>query len=98
MRARERSAFASTAISTSKGDGAFGIALVLCRHMSASEAALIWDLHPGYVLQPQDRGVLDATRQGLPDLLPRYRRAHSSGPETGKLLSGPLRDAASAVL
>ncbi|MGW0395073.1 potassium channel family protein [Streptomyces sp. NPDC003042] len=35
---------------------------------------LIWDLHPGYVLQPQDRVVLAATRTGLAELL-----AHGDG-------------------
>ncbi|MDX3639838.1 potassium channel family protein [Streptomyces sp. MB09-02B] len=34
-------------------------------------AGLIWDLHPGYVLRPQDRVVLAATRQGLAQLLGR---------------------------
>ncbi|MGW7052253.1 NAD-binding protein [Streptomyces sp. NPDC054887] len=33
---------------------------------------LIWDLHPGYVLQPQDRVVLAATRRGLAELLGRH--------------------------
>ncbi|MFF8970044.1 potassium channel family protein [Streptomyces sp. NPDC014995] len=42
-------------------------------------AGLVWDLHPGYVLRPQDRVVLAATRQGLAELLgrqptPRARR------------------------
>lgn len=32
-------------------------------------AGLVWDLHPGYVLRPQDRVVLAATRQGLAELL-----------------------------
>ncbi|MFH9071993.1 NAD-binding protein [Streptomyces alboflavus] len=32
---------------------------------------LVWDLHPGYVLHPQDRVVLAATRQGLAELLGR---------------------------
>ncbi|MGI5447652.1 potassium channel family protein [Streptomyces sp. CA-243310] len=31
--------------------------------------ALVWDLHPGYVLKPQDRVVLAATRRGLAELL-----------------------------
>ncbi|WAP60672.1 potassium channel family protein [Streptomyces sp. S465] len=35
----------------------------------AQEPALVWDLHPGYVLRPQDRVVLAATRQGLAELL-----------------------------
>lgn len=30
---------------------------------------LVWDLHPGYVLRPEDRVVLAATRQGLAELL-----------------------------
>ncbi|MFI9341867.1 NAD-binding protein [Streptomyces sp. NPDC052773] len=32
-------------------------------------SGLVWDLHPGYVLRPQDRVVLAATRQGLAELL-----------------------------
>ncbi|MFR9796532.1 potassium channel family protein [Streptomyces sp. MS06] len=32
---------------------------------------LVWDLHPGYVLTPEDRVVLAATRQGLAELLGR---------------------------
>ncbi|GAA4932026.1 NAD-binding protein [Streptomyces coeruleoprunus] len=32
---------------------------------------LVWDLHPGYVLRPEDRVVLAATRRGLADLLGR---------------------------
>ncbi|GAU71160.1 hypothetical protein SSP35_28_00360 [Streptomyces sp. NBRC 110611] len=32
---------------------------------------LVWDLHPGYVLQPHDRVVLAATRHGLAELLGR---------------------------
>ncbi|MEV4191593.1 potassium channel family protein, partial [Streptomyces toxytricini] len=38
---------------------------------------LLWDLHPGYVLRPQDRVVVAATRQGLAELL---RTAPSHGP------------------
>ncbi|NBM20164.1 potassium transporter TrkA [Streptomyces sp. GC420] len=34
---------------------------------------LVWDLHPGYVLRPQDRVVLAATRRGLAELLGRRR-------------------------
>ncbi|WP_240654035.1 potassium channel protein [Streptomyces sp. AcE210] len=30
---------------------------------------LVWDLHPGYVLRPEDRVVLAATRRGLAELL-----------------------------
>ncbi|GHE63118.1 hypothetical protein GCM10017771_86460 [Streptomyces capitiformicae] len=32
-------------------------------------SGLLWDLHPGYVLRPQDRVVLAATRRGLAELL-----------------------------
>lgn len=35
------------------------------------QPALVWDLHPGYVLQPQDRVLLAATRRGLAELLGR---------------------------
>ncbi|URM92830.1 NAD-binding protein [Streptomyces sp. MRC013] len=34
-------------------------------------AGLVWDLHPGYVLRPEDRVVLAATRRGLAQLLGR---------------------------
>ncbi|WP_432033942.1 potassium channel family protein [Streptomyces antibioticus] len=45
-------------------------------------AGLVWDLHPGYVLRPQDRVVLAATRHGLAELLGRQPRgAHRTGPE-----------------
>ncbi|QNE76335.1 potassium transporter TrkA [Streptomyces finlayi] len=30
---------------------------------------LVWDLHPGYVLRPEDRVVIAATRRGLAELL-----------------------------
>ncbi|MEU0218225.1 NAD-binding protein [Streptomyces sp. NPDC006265] len=33
---------------------------------------LVWDLHPGYVLRPEDRVVLAASRQGLAELLGRH--------------------------
>ncbi|MEU7281899.1 NAD-binding protein [Streptomyces sp. NPDC045431] len=33
---------------------------------------LVWDLHPGYVLKPEDRVVLAATRRGLAELLGRH--------------------------
>ncbi|MFG2982145.1 potassium channel family protein [Streptomyces sp. NPDC048258] len=32
---------------------------------------LVWELHPGYVLKPEDRVVLAATRRGLAELLGR---------------------------
>jgi voltage-gated potassium channel Kch len=34
-----------------------------------SRAGLVWNLHPGYVLRPEDRVVLAATRRGLAELL-----------------------------
>ncbi|WP_191971349.1 NAD-binding protein [Streptomyces luteolifulvus] len=37
-------------------------------------SGLLWDLHPGYVLRPQDRVVLAATRQGLAELLGTHPR------------------------
>ncbi|MEU9980441.1 NAD-binding protein [Streptomyces sp. NPDC050856] len=46
---------------------------------------LVWDLDPGYVLQPDDRVVLAATRRGLAELLGRHAR-----PRTGPV-SGPER-------
>ncbi|MFF9346800.1 NAD-binding protein [Streptomyces sp. NPDC014734] len=41
-------------------------------------SGLVWDLHPGYVLRPQDRVVIAATRRGLAELL-RGRRRMSPG-------------------
>ncbi|MEU0369686.1 NAD-binding protein [Streptomyces sp. NPDC006283] len=38
---------------------------------------LLWDLHPGYVLRPEDRVVIAATRRGLAELLGRH---HASAP------------------
>ncbi|MFE3579648.1 potassium channel family protein [Streptomyces vinaceus] len=40
---------------------------------AGQQPALVWDLHPGYVLTPQDRVVLAATRRGLAELLGRGR-------------------------
>ncbi|MFJ5227298.1 NAD-binding protein [Streptomyces sp. NPDC088400] len=40
-------------------------------HEEQRPAGLVWDLHPGYVLQPQDRVVLAATRRGVAELLGR---------------------------
>ncbi|WP_432043351.1 NAD-binding protein [Streptomyces cadmiisoli] len=42
-------------------------------------ADLVWDLHPGYVLRPEDRVVLAATRQGLAELLGRQPRLRARG-------------------
>lgn len=49
---------------------------------SEHPTGLVWDLHPGYVLRPQDRVVLAATRQGLAELLGRPRRTRAHIPET----------------
>ncbi|MFJ9795425.1 NAD-binding protein [Streptomyces sp. NPDC101145] len=38
-------------------------------HSVGEHHQLLWDLHPGYVLRPQDRVVIAATRQGLAELL-----------------------------
>ncbi|MFF2848029.1 NAD-binding protein [Streptomyces sp. NPDC058001] len=36
---------------------------------TATPPRLLWELHPGYVLRPEDRVVVAATRRGLADLL-----------------------------
>ncbi|MFD3532393.1 potassium channel family protein [Streptomyces sp. NPDC058664] len=38
-------------------------------HQEGDEPQLLWDLHPGYVLHPEDRVVIAATRRGLAELL-----------------------------
>ncbi|WP_282692465.1 NAD-binding protein [Streptomyces sp. CC208A] len=38
------------------------------------QSQLLWDLHPGYILRPQDRVVIATTRRGLAELL-------ATGPE-----------------
>ncbi|MCF4139452.1 NAD-binding protein [Streptomyces sp. Tue 6430] len=43
-------------------------------------AGLVWAPHPGYVLRPQDRVVLAATRQGLAELLGRQPRSGARPP------------------
>ncbi|MGW7369044.1 NAD-binding protein [Streptomyces sp. NPDC054841] len=48
----------------------------------AAGAGLLWDLHPGHVLRPEDRVVLAATRRGLAELLGR-RTGPGPGPRTG---------------
>ncbi|MEV7892377.1 NAD-binding protein [Streptomyces sp. NPDC002817] len=40
-------------------------------------SGLVWDLHPGHVLRPQDRVVLAATRQGLAELLGTHSRSRA---------------------
>jgi Trk K+ transport system NAD-binding subunit len=44
------------------------------------QPGLVWDLHPGYVLRPEDRVILAATRGGLAELLGRSG-AGARGPE-----------------
>ncbi|GAA3367210.1 NAD-binding protein [Streptomyces sannanensis] len=39
-------------------------------------AELLWDLHPGHVLKPEDRVVVAATRRGLAELLGRRPAPH----------------------
>ncbi|MEU8521172.1 NAD-binding protein [Streptomyces sp. NBC_01216] len=38
-------------------------------HRDGEQPQLLWDLHPGYVLRPEDRVVIAATRRGLAELL-----------------------------
>ncbi|MGW6395674.1 NAD-binding protein [Streptomyces sp. NPDC055103] len=38
-------------------------------HDGGEHPRLLWDLHPGYVLRPDDRVVIAATRRGLAELL-----------------------------
>ncbi|MET9677807.1 NAD-binding protein [Streptomyces sp. NPDC006482] len=40
-------------------------------HHDGEQPQLLWDLHPGYVLRPEDRVVIAATRRGLAELLRR---------------------------
>ena len=40
-------------------------------------SGLVWDLHPGYVLRPEDRVVIAATRRGLAELLRGQHRSVS---------------------
>ena len=40
-------------------------------HQAGEEPQLLWELHPGYVLRPEDRVVIAATRRGLAELLGR---------------------------
>ncbi|WP_328304282.1 NAD-binding protein [Streptomyces sp. NBC_00435] len=49
---------------------------------AARRPALVWDLHPGYVLRPQDRVVVAATRRGLAELLGRGQ-ARTEGAGSG---------------
>ncbi|CQR61110.1 TrkA-N Domain-Containing Protein [Streptomyces leeuwenhoekii] len=47
------------------------LAATPANHGVERPGGLVWDLHPGYVLRPEDRVVLAATRQGLAELLGR---------------------------
>ncbi|MFD0367980.1 NAD-binding protein [Streptomyces sp. NPDC127114] len=44
--------------------------LATARH-DGEQPQLLWDLHPGHVLRPEDRVVIAATRRGLAELLGR---------------------------
>ncbi|WP_461080931.1 NAD-binding protein [Streptomyces deserti] len=50
------------------------LAATPAHHGADRSGGLVWDLHPGYVLRPEDRVVLAATRQGLAELLSRQTR------------------------
>ncbi|MDA5281621.1 NAD(P)-binding protein [Streptomyces sp. Isolate_45] len=50
------------------------------REGSVAGPGLVWDLHPGYVLRPEDRVVLAATRRGLAELLGRVGAPGPTGP------------------
>ncbi|WP_329113348.1 NAD-binding protein [Streptomyces sp. NBC_01353] len=47
-------------------------------HHDGEQPQLLWDLHPGYVLRPEDRVVIAATRRGLAELLGRQPAGRSS--------------------
>ncbi|MDQ0845949.1 Trk K+ transport system NAD-binding subunit [Streptomyces sp. V1I6] len=54
--------------------------LANARHdQEGNPTGLVWDLHPGYVLQAQDRVVVAATRRGAAELLGRRRQLYSGG-------------------
>ncbi|MFF3017725.1 NAD-binding protein [Streptomyces sp. NPDC057939] len=50
------------------------------REGAVAGPGLVWDLHPGYVLRPEDRVVLAATRRGLAELLGRVVAPGPAGP------------------
>ncbi|GGU41870.1 NAD-binding protein [Streptomyces coeruleorubidus] len=50
------------------------LAATPAHHGADRPRGLVWDLHRGYVLRPEDRVVLAATRQGLAELLGRQSR------------------------
>lgn len=49
---------------------------------------LVWDLRPGYVLRPEDRVVMAATRRGLAELLGRGQARTAGARDTGAGQSG----------
>lgn len=53
---------------------------------TARPPTLVWDLRPGYVLRPEDRVVMAATRRGLAELLGRgqARTAGAGAADTGR--------------
>ncbi|MGQ4359385.1 NAD-binding protein [Streptomyces sp. SAS_272] len=55
--------------STDPGDRLPDLAVTPSHEGTEHQGGLLWDPHPGYVLHPQDRVVLAATRQGLAELL-----------------------------
>ncbi|MFF3209444.1 potassium channel family protein [Streptomyces sp. NPDC002886] len=54
----------------------------------AREPALVWALRPGYVLRPQDRVVIAATRRGLAELLGRAQARTAGAADTGGRQAG----------
>lgn len=56
------------------------LAAAIDHDLDTREPELAWDLHPGYVLQPDDRVVLAATRHGLARLL-QQRGRHAPAPD-----------------
>ncbi|GAA2361160.1 NAD-binding protein [Streptomyces cuspidosporus] len=71
------------ALDTADADGRFrDLAVAPPADGSGRQRGLVWDLPPEYVLRPQDRVVLAATRQGLGELLGR-------GPVSGRAEPAP---------
>ncbi|MEU3606604.1 hypothetical protein AB0E83_14335 [Streptomyces sp. NPDC035033] len=49
-----------------------------------AQPQLLWDLHPGYVLRPQDRVVIATTRSGLAELLATGPAPRPGNPSAGR--------------
>ncbi|MFB7936623.1 NAD-binding protein [Streptomyces sp. NPDC056049] len=49
-----------------------------------AQPQLLWDLHPGYVLRPEDRVVIAATRSGLAELLAPGPAPYSGSSSAGR--------------